>query len=386
MIGLEPTFDEHLSNLVDVFREVRRVLRDDGTLWLNYGDAYATGGGRILPSELGEQWRGKRQHPGRRTTPGGLKPKDLLMMPSRVAMALQAPHLRCRGCLHVAHESRWGRWPNGRRICPGCEKSRGTDVETPGWWLRSEIIWAKNNPMPESATDRPTNAHEKMFLLSKSARYFYDAEAVRVVNANPAPGAPATNYVSTTDGRRRVDPDRDSGLGKWRERNDGVPRNEYGANLRNVWTIATHSFKEAHFATFPPKLVEPCIKAGTSQRGVCGECGAPWKRMVRREKVPVQNGRNTRIYEREPEDGEGRDVRSLRQEFSYATETTGWEPTCEHNTATVPATVLDPFAGSGTVGQVALSLGRKFIGVEISAEYTDMAKRRVMGPLFAGIV
>ena len=140
MIGLEPTFDEHLENLVAVFREVRRVLRDDASLWLNYGDAYATGDANRKPSKADVDVGGWQSRMGdRRTHSDGLKPKDLMMMPSRVAMALQAD----------------------------------------GWWLRSEIIWHKPNPMPESVTDRPTNAHEKLFLLTKSAKYFYDAEAVR---------------------------------------------------------------------------------------------------------------------------------------------------------------------------------------------------------------
>ena len=141
MIGLEPTFEEHLENLVAVFREVRRVLRKDGTLWLNYGDAYATGTtAKRKPTRADVDVGGWKSRMGdRRSDDTKLKPKDLMMMPARVAMALQAD----------------------------------------GWWLRSEIVWHKPNPMPESVTDRPTNAHEKVFLLSKSAKYFYDAEAVR---------------------------------------------------------------------------------------------------------------------------------------------------------------------------------------------------------------
>ena len=195
-IGLEPTFEELLETLVTVFREVRRVLRKDGTLWLNYGDRYAT----HLFTRQGKQrnvcqpptdWAGTELGGRRRSkhvkvthqSATGLKPKDLMMMPARVALALQAD----------------------------------------GWWLRSEIVWHKSNPMPESVRDRPTSAHEKLFLLTKSARYFYDAEAVRT---------------------------------------------KTGANLRNVWTIPTHGYPDAHFATFPPKLVEPCIKAGCPVGGV----------------------------------------------------------------------------------------------------------------------
>ena len=137
-------------------------------------------------------------------------------------------------------------------------------LDADGWWIRSEIVWHKPNPMPESCTDRPTSAHEKLYLLSKSARYFYDSEAVRVptiamgVHRRPAGGQMShENKPSWANG--------------------AIPEQ---ANLRNVWTIPTHSFREAHFATFPPRLVEPCIKAGTSERGVCKQCGGPWVREV----------------------------------------------------------------------------------------------------------
>ena len=199
MIGLEPTFDAHLENLVHVFREVRRVLRDDGTCWLNYGDAYA-GGGRGPGSGKQTTNVGSNLPPFR---PSAFNPKQLMMMPARVAMALQDD----------------------------------------GWYLRSEIIWHKPNPMPESVTDRPTCAHEKLFLLSKKPRYFFDAEAVRV---------PAKRAGEIPGGRRAFE-------GRDNPYSGEVPS---CANLRNVWTIASAPYSEAHFATFPPALVEPCIKAG----------------------------------------------------------------------------------------------------------------------------
>ena len=235
-IGLERTFGEHLETIVTVLREVRRVLRKDGTLWLNYGDAYAGSWGaqsRDDPSvETSALSNGqvhaapKGTHTGslKRVLPG-LKPKDLLMMPARVAMALQAD----------------------------------------GWWLRSEIVWHKPNSMPESVRDRPTSAHEKVYLLTKSARYFYDAEAVRVA-CSP-----------NTHDRR---------AGTWKEKRTVAEQAEIGANLRNVWTIATHPYKEAHFATFPPSLVDPCIKAGTSEKGCCPDCGMPWVREVEEPSGP----------------------------------------------------------------------------------------------------
>ena len=188
MIGLEPTFDEHLANLVAVFREVRRVLRSDGTLWLNYGDAYTSGNratqmGNLGGLETNTTMRGM----SRPRTPAGLKPKDLMMMPARVAMALQAD----------------------------------------GWWPRSEIVWHKPNPMPESVTDRPTSAHEKLFLLTKASRYFYDAEAVRVASDGPARdtrrkhGGPARHGVGNqrrTAEKNGIRPGKQSGHGR---RHDG---------------------------------------------------------------------------------------------------------------------------------------------------------------------
>ena len=228
MIGLEPTFDEHLANLLGVFREVARVLRGDGTLWLNYGDAYTRSSGAAGASSASSSgpWKGGNVHVTRETPPG-VKPKDLLMMPARVALALQSD----------------------------------------GWWLRSEIVWHKPNPMPESVTDRPTSAHEKLYLLTKQPRYFYDAEAVRV---------PASCAGQVATGKRSFEGDESAVM------RGPVPSH---ANLRNVWSIATHSFSAAHFATFPPALVEPCIRAGTSERGVCGDCGAPWVRVVERDET-----------------------------------------------------------------------------------------------------
>jgi len=212
-IGLETTPNEFIAAMVEVFREVRRVLADDGTLWLNLGDSYAM-------STKGAGGQGKQHtnagsvHADRSwRIPTGFKPKDLLMIPARVALALQAD----------------------------------------GWWLRSHIIWHKPNPMPESVTDRPTSSHESIFLLTKSARYFYDAEAVK---------ENSTEFERTPN-RARVD----TGIrkGKTDARIDAV--NQCGVNelrnLRNVWTVATQPFSGAHFATFPPALIEPCIKAGS---------------------------------------------------------------------------------------------------------------------------
>ena len=220
-LGLEPTPEEYVANLVAIFREVRRVLRKDGTAWLNLGDSYnTTPAGNRIPSGI-SQLTAKRvgrldEYNTQPKTFPGLKPKDLVGIPWRVAFALQAD----------------------------------------GWWLRSDIIWAKPNPMPESVADRPTKAHEHVFLLSKSARYFYDADAVK---------SPVTNGGKVRHGPIYAASAAVFGIEKktGNMADDAVWTTPTSANLRSVWNIATEPFPDAHFATFPKKLVEPCIKAGS---------------------------------------------------------------------------------------------------------------------------
>ena len=324
MIGLEPTFEQHIENLVAVFREVRRVLRQDGTCWINYGDAYTSGGRSTYRSGVsdnkGHQVQDDMPRPA---TPADLKPKDLMLMPARVALALQAD----------------------------------------GWWVRSEVVWHKPNPMPESVTDRPTNAHEKVYLLTKSPRYFYDSEAVRTPQSPTAHGGSINPKKPPRDGHEGSPGYADALTG--------------GANLRNVWTISTQGVSAAHFATFPEALVEPCILAGTSAEGACAQCGALWERMVDKERIPVQrDGRTTRIYKRSTDrnSDDARNIKSDGLEFSYRVSTTGWKPTCDCEAPTVPCTVLDPFVGSGTVCRVATRLNRRGIGCDLT--YQDIAKKR----------
>jgi len=297
-IGLEPTFQEHIAKLVEVFREVRRVLRADGTLWLNYGDAYANDG------KWGGETGGKqayldaasRKRNGREKRRTGLKPKDLMLMPERLAIALQDD----------------------------------------GWWVRSRIIWHKPNPMPESVTDRPSNAHEHIWLMTKAPNYFYDAEAIKEPSspdsharaargrsdkhkyADGGPGNQTIAKNSPVAGTYRpagVNPKAASA------KMDG-PRSKQNAsfaaavselvpfrNARNVWSIGSDPFGEAHFATFPPALAERCIKAGCPIGG----------------------------------------------------------------------TVLDPFGGAGTTGLVADRLQRDAILIELNPAYAAMAERRIHG-------
>lgn len=264
-LGLEKTPEEYIAKMLQVFREVWRVLRDDGTLWLNLGDSYARD-----PKKGGSGPNGKHDFipdygkarsimavgsPGRAFAPQGegeegtLKAKDLVGIPWRVAFALQAD----------------------------------------GWYLRSDIIWAKPNPMPESVTDRPTKAHEYIFLLTKSPKYFFDQEAAR------EPQSPHT-LEAFKNGIKPITPKfinnpEDFKAGQTKQAMASVIRNAVvpgGRNIRTVWTIATQPFPEVHFATFPEKLVEPCLKAGTSERGCCPKCGGPWVRIVEKGVGPQE--------------------------------------------------------------------------------------------------
>lgn len=223
-IGLEQTPDEYVAEMVAVFREVRRVLKDDGTLWLNLGDSYAGSGKGGNPE--GSKWSGfvgnknreKSAKASKPIVPEGLKPKDLVGVPWRVAFALQAD----------------------------------------GWWLRQDIIWHKPNPMPESVTDRCTKAHEYLFLLTKSAKYYFDHEAIKEDAKTP----PAIRDKHG-EGYQADYPNGDrfsAGERVWGA--DGK------RNRRSVWTIPTKPFKGAHFATFPPQLIEPCILAGCPENGI----------------------------------------------------------------------------------------------------------------------
>ena len=262
-IGLETTIAEYVNNMVEVFREVKRTLRDDGTLWLNLGDSYASfRDGKAVPDTTRGDSLGTLVPKGlaknrMATTFIGtnIKHKDLVGIPWRVAFALQDD----------------------------------------GWYLRQDIIWAKPNPMPESVTDRCTKSHEYLFLLSKSSKYYFDNNAIKEpsVSKDNTKRDRDSSKLNNTPGRTRM---------------AGLKTNNYDMrNKRDVWTISSKPFRGAHFAVMPEALVEPCILAG-SQGG---------------------------------------------------------------------DTILDPFAGSGTVGVVALREGRKFIGAELNPEYAAMAVERI---------
>jgi len=480
-LGLEPTPELYVEHLVMVAREIRRVLRSDGTFWLNIGDSYAGGG-------TGHKDTGKAVYEGEtydeaakvRTEVRGLKPKDLCLIPSRLALALQAD----------------------------------------GWWVRKDIIWHKPNPMPESVRDRPTTAHEYIWLLTKSGDSLYWTHPEKPgVRTNPEPDIRWVDRLTETYYKEKPAewskelvecPDCEGGqfkgwfgdekcetckgkgkVQRWYKKNlwkghdyfydqdairepyaynrwggalkksfkdskflkgdagegaggksltardmDCYP-NPVGRNIRSVWTIQTEPYPEAHFATFPEELPEKCIKAGTSEKGCCAKCGAPYERVVEVSRYPGQWGvRSKKVLDRNDQDVMNKDVttvgweptceckspevalsgvhrkiwqdegpttekgrqlelmskeiyggnqksRSLSDIYGRALqstrETVGWNRTCECTpdvSETKPCVVLDPFAGSGTTGWVARRLGRDAILIEINPEYAELIRKR----------
>lgn len=285
-MGLEKTPEEYISGMVEVFREVKRILKNEGTCWVNIGDSYCS----TAPGSMGdalhiqglkiETAEARRQK--RNATPSGMKPKDLVGIPWMLAFALRAD----------------------------------------GWYLRQDIIWAKPNPMPESVTDRCTKSHEYIFMLSKSQRYFYDANAIKTPSKNATDdqrilkaqvSANKNNPDEMKNGLRpRVDKQRGHSRrhAGFNDRWDAMSKEEQafgGANKRSVWNVPTKPYSGAHFATFPPELIIDCIKAGCPENGV----------------------------------------------------------------------VLDPFMGAGTTAMVARKLHRNFIGTELNPAYIEIANKRL---------
>ena len=382
-IGLESTPDAYVAELVAVFREVRRVLRDDGTLWLNLGDSYASGKGTCYNPGGGEssldghaalkKAGAYKLDRGNKSTlaASGLKPKDLIGIPWRVAFALQAD----------------------------------------GWYLRQDIIWHKPNPMPESVRDRCTKAHEYIFLLAKSPRYYYDAEAIaepvavstveRLSQPTLAQQEGSWRVPGKTNGAMKAVGPRFGGQ-KYGDSDDPkhatksgnvypIPGPDARRNKRSVWTVTTKPYREAHFATFPPDLIQPCIRAGCPAQ-CCSKCGAPWERVV--EKTPATSKKCPKtdaLYQAQGGKGEkksGTIGMSGGGRINGTSVTIGFYPTCTCNNdddeideeMVCPGTVLDPFGGSGTTGEVAASEGRKAILVELNPEYVKLAENR--GGLF----
>ncbi len=317
-LGLESSIESFVAGLVDVFREVRRVLRDDGSVWLNIGDTYISRGG-------GRQGHSGKHGGDHTATPRAkaLKVKDKALIPHRVALALQAD----------------------------------------GWWVRQDVVWHKPNPVPEATRDRPATDHEYVFLLTKSARYYYDAEAVRqrtTGGAHSRGNGGAGAKVAVLDeplagGIRRPHYNVDF--------NAAVTGVLSSRNLRSVWTIPPRPYAGAHFATFPLELVKPCVLAGTSERGCCAACGAPWLRVTK--PTAAAAARLGKSWHDHREDGVV-GQRGIPGAVGDLRVTTGWKASCRCKADVVPCLVVDPFAGSGTSLVVAALERRNGLGIDLA--------------------
>lgn len=348
-LGLEPTPEMYVSHIVEIFREGRRVLRKDGVAFLNIGDSYATHASKRSGQFGADIKAGFDDVFTQRKTPArdyGLKEKDLCLIPFRLAIALQSD----------------------------------------GWWLRSVIIWSKNNPMPESVTDRPTESHEYILMLTKSARYYWDAEAVREPSECLNQDSVSYRVSGKSDSRKK----RINGIKPAFGYNGFWQPNSGGRNIRTVWEFPTQPFptfkvdgkKIDHFAVFPEKLPELCILAATPEVGSCSKCGAPWVRAI---EVSRPENYDPSCVDEKIRDGWGgkqfSSNRPLRKIFEDSLNTTrqtlGWQPSCSCNAGKAPSVVLDLFCGAGTTPKVAKELGRRFVGIDISEEYCELSKKRV---------
>ena len=361
--GLEPTVEMYVQHTIEILREIRRVLRDDGVVFWNIGDSYAGSGKGQMGDGSHAAKHGEKQHTSKGTLvgglpkAGGLKPKDLCLIPFRVALAAQAD----------------------------------------GWWVRSDIIWAKPNPMPESVTDRPTRSHEYILMLTKNAKYYWDGDAVR------EPQSDGSIERWKNSGERTPGPKAELRAGKPTTFTPlGILPN--GRNVRSIWTFATEPYPEAHFATFPEELPKRCILAATSEKGACAKCWTSWCRVVDRSVHPHPNRwsktNNAKQFSQEGNNyGPGGTLGVAHQST-----TVGWRPGCAcggykvrsvHSKRlsrhrwyrnhwqgrikskwpkTVACLTLDPFAGSGTVGKVAIETGRRAVLCDLA--YQDLALKR----------
>ena len=325
-IGSEKSPEEYVEKMVELFREVRRVLREDGTCWLNIGDSYANdkgGRGKYPASKKQCSNKGSMFEEFTKWEHSSIKKGDMIGIPWSLAFALRED----------------------------------------GWYLRSDIIWHKKNVMPSSVKNRPTSSHEHVFLLTKNSKYFYDYFSI----VEPVAKESKQRYEYSFGGKKNK---------TLKENNNPtaiVGDREYKPykNKRDVWIINNKPFRKAHFAVMPIELAETCIKAGSSEKGCCPECGSPMNRILDKKRIATRPGKNnkkdiTKMANLDPQ----------RHIAVYGGEDK-WVIDCEHYFSdTEPCLVLDPFSGAGTTGVAAVRNGRSYIGIELNKEYIYITKER----------
>lgn len=374
-LGTEATPAAYVARLVAVCREIRRVLRSDGVFWLNLADSMASGGNGARDAERWpKQSRNANGHRSVHTKKSAdTKAKELVGIPWRVAFALQED----------------------------------------GWWLRRDVVWSKPSAMPESVGNRPTAAHEYVFLLAKSGAPTFYAHPRRAGLRGRKPPRPDYVWVDHTNADKEVATEpagwqtetyvSDDGVRRvrWQRRNlwtgedyfyDAFAVRERSANgglavgdrnLRDVWTFTSKPYAGAHFAVFPPDLPKRCILAGTSEGGACAACGAPRWRVVERPRPPrvlapvgadVKSGG---LFNEHGAERTGLSHYALAEWYAaHPPVSVGWQPTCECGAPWVPCVVLDPFLGSGTTAMVAQELGRRWVGVELNPAFVRLVEQR----------
>lgn len=342
-LGQESTPEEYVKNVVSIMKEVKRTLRKDGTVWFNIGDSYNNSSGFCRATKDWErEGRSKGSADKKAIKHPIIKIKDLMGMPWRVAFALQEE----------------------------------------GWYLRCDIVWQKTNPMPDGAKDRPTRGHEYIFLLSKSPKYFYDYYRI-LEDTEEHPDSIQGFGAKDQKGTYRMDQERTF--------------QHYGKrNKRAVWSQSVATYRGGHFATYPAKLIEPCIKASTSEKGCCVECGVPWERIF--EKVEIEKPAPDNKIILKNMMGSGEDIFA---DFDEETKTMyrdkagtikvlelvsmGWEKQCNCDTDEVMSClVLDPFNGTGTTGEVALTNKQNYVGIELNEEYLKISRDRLSNTISGG--
>lgn len=430
-IGSEKTPQEFVAKIVSVLRAARRVLRDDGTLWLNLGDSYATAGGKCFNPGGGDGSLGKTRkeagaHPLDRGNVTdlrrwGVQDGDQMLMPHRVAFALQADGWILRSTIIWAKKSpmpesisgtRWRRcrvkvaneteragqkykgntpdkggklnrdciggvWVGGPvwRDCPGCDKCRAN-----GGYILRRGSW------------RPTTAHEYIFLFTKGEGYFCDGDAVQepIANSNAqrttAHYNTAERYGASNGGNGGLD-----GLASRMREGSHVTRNP-----RSVWTFGSEPEKAKHFATFPSALPRKCLEAATSSAGCCPKCGACYAPVVESERVATRPGVDTKCTEKKDDANQATaEALGWNRQMAFGnrdpqrhiavTKVSGYRPTCECNAGpAIPCLVADIFSGSGTTGRVAYSMGLRYLGFELSEEYAAISREKIVRPFKKG--
>jgi len=370
-LGQEPTLEMFVAHLVHCFRQLKPSLRSDGTLWVNLGDGYSSGG-RSSYDETSKSKTGvtHRAAKGKRETPAWSKPKDRLGVPWRFAFAMQAD----------------------------------------GWYWRDEVIWSKKSPIPSSVKDRTTTSHEIVLVFSKEKHYFYDQHAImEPVTGNAHPRGKGTTPKS--DSSNKTAANRVKNNSDFAKHLTGLTLTR---NPRSVWHLSSEPTKEKHYACWPTKLVAKMIKAGSSVYGCCSTCGAPIKKVLQRERVATRPGLKTKVpagwdtrpgphtsidlhtHEgREANNAKAREATILDPDSPYqghngticgnrdplrhttVVQEVGQEPSCECAVEIVPCRVLDPFGGMATTGITADRLHRDAVCIELSSEYADLATKKV---------